>query len=169
MSPDTINTAISITSLVIALCTAFAAHHYFLRAQHQRDEELIKNVLKTLSTFKVDVQVINRERKKTGATINKEELDLLTNLEVISAIAAELEEVLLSVLNDRKKLTPEIRSKMQTLTILVDSASHQLQAISAKFVNFNNNRVARLHELNEKIPEIKALLERAVGSRNGQE
>ncbi|WP_150429433.1 hypothetical protein [Dechloromonas sp. CZR5] len=166
MSPDAINTTISITSLVVALCTVFAAHHYFLRAQRQRDEELIQNILKRLSTFKVDVLVINRERNKTGAPIDNEELDLLANCQSLSAMVAKLEEILLSVLNDRKNLTPEIRSKMQTLSVLVDGASIQLQTISTKFINFNNNQVARLHELNGKPPEIKALLDRVVAGRN---
>jgi len=166
MRPDVINTIISVISLVVALCTALAAHHYFKRAQRQRDEELIQNFLNTISTFKVDVQVITRERNKTGAPIEEKELELLTSFQLLSEMCEEIEEVLLSVLKDRKKFPYEIRSLTQALSVILDGASRELQAISTKFINFNNNRVARLHELNDKIPEIKALLDRVVASRN---
>lgn len=81
----------------------------------------------------------------------------------IADLAEELEHMLLDIIESGKTLSSEIRTSMVSMVALTQRFSILLQTISAKFINANNNRVAKLHELREKLPQLEMLLRSHLG------
>ncbi len=149
---------LSLLSLVVALATGLAAHHYFRRAERQRDEDIIHNTLVKYARCRADVTALTRERNKTGQPFADYELELFTQFELLSTMAEKLEKELVEILSSGKKITPKIRSAALSAMALAERFSTQLQMISAKFQNFNNNKFGRLVELQEQLPKLESLL-----------
>lgn len=157
MSVDA-STFLSLLSVVVAIATALAAHHYFKRTERQRDEEIIHNALTKLARYRADATTLKRERGKTGCSIDEGEQSLFDQLDLLTNIAEDLEKELVEILSTGRKITSETRSATLKLVALIESFSIQLQLLSAKFQNFNNNRFGRLVELQEQLPKLEALL-----------
>lgn len=153
-----LSTLLSLLSLVVAIATAIAAHHYFKHAEHQRDEELIHSTLVAFTQCRNDLEVLKRERNKTGHAIDEHEHELFKQFEFFSTIAEKLETDLIEILSSGKKITPEIRRAVISAVALAERLSTTLQMVSAKFQNFNNNRFGRLIELQEQLPKLESLL-----------
>lgn len=157
MSIDT-STLLSFISLIVAIATALAAHHYFKSAEHQRNEDLMHNALAKLSQYRADATTLKRERSKTGQPIDEHEQGLFEQLDMLNTVAEDLEKGLIEILSTGRKITPEIRSATLTVIAVTERFSTQLQMISAKFQNFNNNRFSKLIELQEQLPKLESLL-----------
>lgn len=153
-----VSTFISLLSLVVAIATAVAAHHYFKRSERQRDEDLIRTALTKFSQCRADSTVLKRERAKTGQPIAEYEHELFAQLELLSTLAEELEKELIGILSSGKKITPDIRSATLSVLAITEGFSTHVQMISAKFQNFNNNRFGKLVELQEQRPKLESLL-----------
>lgn len=153
-----VSTVLSLLSLVVAIATAVAAHHYFRRAQHQRDEDLIRSALVKFSQCRADAAVLKRERSKTGQPLAEYEHELFAQLELLSTVAERLEKKLIEILSSGKKITPDIRSATLSALAITEGLSTHVQMISAKFQNFNNNRFGKLVELQERLPKLESLL-----------
>jgi hypothetical protein len=153
-----VSTFISLLSLVVAIATAVAAHHYFRRAERQRDEDLIRSALSKFSQCRADSAVLKRERNKTGQPMAEDEDEIFSKLELLSTLAEELEKELIAILSSGKKITPEIRSATLSLLAMMEGFSTHVQMISAKFQNFNNNKFGKLVELQEQLPKLESLL-----------
>ena len=107
---------------------------------------------------RADVTALTRERNKTGQPFADYELELFTQFELLSTMAEKLEKELVEILSSGKKITPKIRSAALSAMALAERFSTQLQMISAKFQNFNNNKFGRLVELQEQLPKLESLL-----------
>lgn len=153
-----VSTSLSLLSLVVAIATALAAHHYFKRAELQRDEDLVHNALVKFARCRADAIALKRERSKTGHPVAEYEHELFAQFELISTVVERLEKELIEILSSGKKITPKIRSAAITAVAITESYSMHLQMISAKFQNFNNNRFSRLVELQEQLPKLESLL-----------
>lgn len=153
-----LSNVLSLLSLFVALGTALAAHHYFRSSERQRDEDLMRNAITVFAQYRADVQTFERERKKTGCPIDDREEAIFNQVNQIADLVEELEHMLLGIIESGKKLSPEIRTSAVSMVALTQRFSILLQTISAKFINANNNRIAKLHELREKLPQLEALL-----------
>ncbi len=153
-----LSTLLSALSLIVAIATAVAAHHYFKRAEHQRNEDIIHNALVKFSQCRSNAAVLKRERSKTGLPLAEHEHELFEQLEVLSSLAEKLEKELIEVLSSGNKITPNIRSAALSAVAIAESFSTHLQMISAKLQNFNNNKFGRLVELQEQLPKLESLL-----------
>lgn len=143
--------------MIVAIGTALAAHHYFKQSECQKDQMIIQNALTTLSRFRADATIIKRERNKTGLSISEQEYEFLNQIDFLMAQFEETESDLLSMLSNRKKLTPEFRSEALAFIASVNRFSTDLQVISSRFQNFNNNRVGELHKLQAILKKLESL------------
>lgn len=153
-----VSTFISLLSLVVAIATAVAAHHYFRRAERQRDEDLIRSALAKFSQCRADLTVLKRERTKTGQPFAEYEHQLFEQFELLSNLAEELEKDLIKILSSGKKITPDMRSSALSVLAIMESFTTHVQMISAKLQNFNNNKFGKLVELQEQLPKLESLL-----------
>jgi len=153
-----VSTLIALLSLVVAIATAVAAHHYFRRAERQRDEDLIRCALAKFSQCRADSTVLMRERAKTGQPVDENEKEIFEKLEFLSNLAEQLEKELIEILSSGKKITPEIRSATLSVLAITEGFATHVKMISAKFQNFNNNKFGKLVELQEQLPNLESLL-----------
>lgn len=100
----------SLLSLVVALATGLAAHHYFRRAERQRDEDIIHNTLVKYARCRADVTALTRERNKTGQPFADYELELFTQFELLSTMAEKLERSWSKSFHLERRLRPKFEA-----------------------------------------------------------
>ncbi|AYQ27507.1 MULTISPECIES: hypothetical protein [unclassified Polaromonas] len=157
MSID-LNSALSTLSLLVAVGTALASHHYFKRAERQRDEDLLRSAIAAFTQYRVDAETLKRERKNTGQPISDREQTMFNQTDLVAELAEGLEGILLKIIERGDKLSPEIRSSTLSMVTLTERFSVQLQMISARLQNVNNNQASKLHELQDRLPKLESLL-----------
>lgn len=139
----------------MAIGTAFAAQYYFKQSEHKRDEDLIQNVLASISRFQIDATTIKRERNKTGLPMQEHESKLFERTDFLISEAKLLKKILLNILSNQKRLDPEVRSLGLSFMAALNSLSVELQMVSTRLQNFNNNRVGELHKLQSLLERLE--------------
>ncbi|MEC5398738.1 hypothetical protein [Uliginosibacterium sp. H1] len=146
---------LSLISLIVAIATGLAAHHYFQRAERQRGEDLIQSALAKFARSRADATTLKRERSKTGLPLDSHEHSLFEQLDSLTAMQGEAEKELIEFLSSGKKITSEIKNSALTMIATTESLNVHVQMISAKLQNFNNNRVGKLLELQKLLPQLE--------------
>lgn len=139
---DKINLVISISALVIAVATAFAAHYYHIKGDQRRKRELLLETLKSLDRYEVLAQNVERERNKTGCLIDTEERDIFALLQTCNEEMRKATETTIQVLSRKSKISDEMLHSAEMVKKHTDGLSNWLEMLQMRFLNFNNNRVA---------------------------